>query len=117
MSQGRSRTAVGFTVKSGWASAILLAGPVTSPRVLDSQRVDLSDPANPESRQPYHAGFATARTSGPVLSGLIAAVERFGRQSVTDLVQQYQSAEHELRGAGVVDSQSDAEEVIMVGAD
>ena len=102
MSQGRSRTAVGFTVKSGWASAILLAGPVASPRVLDSQRIDLSDPAIPESRQPYHAGFATARTSGPELSRLIASVERFGRQSVKDLVQKYQSAEHELRGAGVV---------------
>jgi hypothetical protein len=102
MSQGRSRTAVGFTVKSGWASAILLAGTVKSPRVLDSQRVELSDPAIPESRQPYHAGFATARTSGPELSRLIASVERFGRQSVKDLVQQYQSAEHELRGAGVV---------------
>ena len=104
MSQGqiRARTAVGFTVKSGWTSAIVLAGPVTSPRVLDSQRVDLSDPANPESRQPYHAGFATARISGPVLSGLIASVERFGRQSVTGLIRQYQTIEHELRGAGVV---------------
>jgi len=106
--QGRSRTAVGFTVKSGWASALLLAGPVTSPRVLDSQRVDLSDPAILESRQPYHAGFATARTSGPVLSRLIASVQRFGRRSVTGLIRQYQTVEHqqtvehELRGAGVV---------------
>jgi hypothetical protein len=96
------KTALGFTVKSGWASAILLAGPVTSPRVLDSQSVDLSDPANPESRQPYHAGFATARTSGPELSRLIATVERFGRQSVTGLIRQYQTVEHELRAAGVV---------------
>jgi hypothetical protein len=100
--QGRSRTAVGFTVKSGWASAIVLAGTPTSPRVLASQRVDLSDPAIPESRQPYHAGFATARTSGPVLSRLLASVERFGRQSVTGLIRQYQTVERDLRGAGVV---------------
>jgi hypothetical protein len=100
--QGRSRSAVGFTVKSGWTCAVLLAGAATSPRVLDSRRADLSDPAIPESRQPYHAGFATARTSGPVLSGLIASVERFGRQSVTGLIRQYQAVEHELRGAGVV---------------
>jgi hypothetical protein len=96
------RTALGFTVKSGWASAIVLAGTSTSPRVLESRRVDLSDPANPESRQPYHAGFATARTSGPELSRLIAAVERFGRQSVTGLIRQYQTVEHDLRGAGMV---------------
>jgi hypothetical protein len=100
--QGRSRTAVGFTVKSGWASAILLAGPVTSPRVLDSQRIDLSDPAIPESRQPYHAGFATARAGGPVLSRLLASVEQFGRQSVTGVIRQYQTVEPELRGIGVV---------------
>jgi hypothetical protein len=100
--QGRARTAVGFTVKSGWASAVLIAGTATNPRVLESQRVNLSDPAIPESRQPYHAGFATARPSGPGLSRLIASVERFGRQSVTGLIHQYQTVEHELRGAGVV---------------
>jgi hypothetical protein len=104
MSQGqsRARTAVGFTVKSGWASAVLIAGTATNPRVLESQRVDLSDPSIPESRQPYHAGFATARPNGPGLSRLIASVERFGGQSVTGLIRQYQTVEHELRGAGVV---------------
>ena len=50
------RAAIGFTVKSGWACAVLVAGSATSPRVVDSRRVDLSDPAIPESRQPYHAG-------------------------------------------------------------
>jgi hypothetical protein len=100
--QGRSGTAVGFTVKSGWACAVLLAGTVTSPRVRDSQRVELSDPAIPESRQPYHAGFATARASGPELARLIASVERFGRQSMTGLIRQYSTVDHELRAAGVV---------------
>ncbi len=40
----RSRAAIGFTVKSGWASAVLLSGPATAPRVVDSCRIDLIDP-------------------------------------------------------------------------
>ena len=89
-------------MKSGWASAVLLMGPVTSPRVVDSRRVDLSDPAIPESRQPYHAGFGTARDVGPELSRSIAAVKRFGRQSVSGAIRDYQTVGHRVRGAGVV---------------
>lgn len=73
-------------MKSGWASAVLLIGAATAPRVVDSRRVDLSDPGIPESGQPYHAGFGTARDTGPELSRLIATVKRFGRQSVNDAI-------------------------------
>lgn len=98
----RLRTAVGFMVKSGWASAVLMMGSATSSRVLDSRRLELSDPAVPESRQPYHAGFGTARSTGPELSRLVASVERYGRKSVMHLIRHYQTAGHQLRGAGVV---------------
>ncbi len=98
----RSRAAVGFTVKSGWAAAVLLIGPPTSPRVADSRRVELSDPVIPESRQPYHAGFGTARGSGPELSRLLRSVRRFGRQSVVGLIRHYKAADHQLAGVGVV---------------
>jgi hypothetical protein len=100
--RGRDHAAIGFTIKSGWACAVLLAGPAKSPRVVDSRRVDLSHPAVPESRQPYHAGFGTARASGPELSHLIATVKRFGRQSVTGVIRQYEMAGHPLRGVGLV---------------
>ena len=88
-------------MKSGWASAVLLTGPAESPRVVDSRRVELSDPARPECRQPFHAGFGTARRTGPELSRLIASVKRFGRRSVTDVIRQFQTG-HQLRGIGVV---------------
>ena len=96
------RSAVGFTVKSGRASAVLLTGSATGVRVLDSRRIELSDPRLPESRQPYHDGFGTARAAGRERSRLIASVERFGMQSVTGLIAQYQNDGHSLRGAGVV---------------
>ena len=101
-SDGRTPAAIGFTVKSGWASVVLLTGPAASPRVVSSCRVELSDPAIPESRQPYHAGFGTARSAGPELSRLVAGVKRFGRKSLSDLIRQYQAGEHHVFGAGVV---------------
>ena len=94
--------AIGFTVKSGWASAVLLVGPASAPGVLESRRVELSDPADPEARQPYHAGFGTARDSGPELTRLITAVQKFGRRSATTLIRRYQASGHPVRGAGLV---------------
>src|SRR5207247_2796862 len=94
--------AVGFTVKSGWASAVLLLGPYACLRVLEARRLGLSEPAFPESRQPYHAGFGTPRTMGPELSRLVASVQHFGRTSVADLIQHYRAAGHDLGGAGIV---------------
>jgi hypothetical protein len=81
---------------------VLLTGLPSSPRVADSRRIDLSDPAIPESRQPYHAGFATARASGPELSHLVGSVRRYGRESVTSLFREYHTAGHRLVGVGVI---------------
>ena len=94
--------ALGLTVKSGWASAVLLTRAGGSLRVADSRIVLLSDPAVPDARQPYHAGFGTARAAGAGLSHLLASVKRFGRKSLSDLLRQYADAGHQIRGAGIV---------------
>jgi hypothetical protein len=98
----RPVAAAGFTVKSGWASAVLLAGPAGSPRVLDSRIVDLSDPEMPDARQPYHAGFGTARASGPRLNRLVATVERYGTRSVGARLREFQHAGYRVGGVGLV---------------
>jgi hypothetical protein len=97
-----TRAALAFTVKSGWASAVLLAGAASSPRVVDSRRVELCDPASPESRQPYHAGFGTARASGSALSQLVAAVNAFGERSVAAAILQHRASSYNVCGIGVV---------------
>ena len=89
-------------MKSGWAAAVLLIGPPASPRVTDSRRIDLSDPAIPESRQPYHSGFGTARTSGAGLRHLVSSVRRFGQRSASSLIRIYAAAGYSLTGAGLV---------------
>jgi hypothetical protein len=98
---GGSRAALGFTVKSGWAATVLLIGSPAAPYLADSRRIDLSDPAIPESRQPYHAGFGTARSSGAELKRLVSSVRRFGRRSVLSVVETYATG-HALTGAGLV---------------
>ncbi len=99
---GGKFAAVGFTVKSGWAAAVLVGGSTKSPRVLDSRRVELSDPAIPDSRQPYHDGFGTARAGGPELSRLLASVKQFGKKSVTTVLKEYQAGGFRLSGTGMV---------------
>ena len=102
MSATTTQSAVGFTVKSGWACAVVVTGTPSSPRIADSRRVELGDPGNPRAAQPYHAGFATARKAGRELTDLVASVRRFGQRSVTHLIRFHESGGHDLRGAGIV---------------
>ena len=97
-----SRAAIGLTIKSGWAAAVLLDGHPRSPRVVDSRRIELSDPSVPESRQPYHAAFGTARAEGPDLSRLLDLVRQFASASIAEAIRQYRSAGHHVTGAGLV---------------
>lgn len=98
----RQRAAVGFTVKSGWAAAVLLEGPRGSPRPVDSRRIELSDPQDPDSRQPYHAGFGTARADDERLAELLRVVRREGRSAVTGLLREYAGQGHRCAGVGLV---------------
>ncbi len=98
----RPPAAIGLRVKSGWASVVLLSGPVASPRVLDRRILDLSDPAIPASRQPFHAGMGRAQRHVAKLARLVRVVEGYARRSVAALVKDYRAAGHRLRGVGVV---------------
>ena len=97
----KERAAIGFTVKSGWAAAVLIGGTADSPVVVDSRRVEISDPDIPDAKQPYHAGFGTARDAGDELKRLVASVKSYGRKSVKTLLRDYAKQEN-LRGAAVV---------------
>jgi hypothetical protein len=94
--------AIGFTVKSGWTAAVLVAGPASAPEVVDSCRVELSDPAVTESRQPYHASFGTARDTGPELTRLLESIRGYSESSLNDLFGRYRAAGHDLTGIGLV---------------
>jgi len=95
-------SALGFTIKSGWACAIILDGSGKTPQVVTSRRLELSDPADAHGRQPYHAGTGTARKPGPQLEKLIASVEQFGRRAVDAFIREHEKAGRRFAGAGIV---------------
>jgi len=94
--------AIGFRVKSGWATAVLLAGPIQGPHVLDRRAIDLSDPAVPESRQPYHARMGMLETDEGKLARRRMIVTAATRQSVRDLLRDYRKGGHTVRAVGLV---------------
>ena len=99
---------IAFRVKSGWATAVLLAGPIDASVVLDAGIVHLSDPKVPDSKQPYHDGMYVARKEGPQLKRLLASVAAYSQRSLATLLSKYVAAGYRLSEAGlVVGSDSD----------
>jgi hypothetical protein len=95
-------SALGFRVKSGWAIAVLLAGPARSPRVADTRVVQLGDPADPKARQPYHGGTGKEERDAAKIARRVAAVERYAGKSLAALIAEYRAAGHRPRGVGIV---------------
>ncbi len=99
------RAALGFRVKSGWATAVLVVGgkPAAPPQVTDRRVVELSDPAVPSTRQPYHAVMeASPRTGAKLARRLTSVVRRAARTSVRRLLKDYRGSGHHPVCAGIV---------------
>src|SRR5437764_2455778 len=104
--------ALGFRVKSGHAIAVALRGPVQSPVPLARVSVALSDPSIQATKQPYHAGFGTAREDRTEVARLVAIVERCARHSIAALLTDDRLASSSCHGAAlVVGSVIDPEQV------
>ena len=94
--------ALGFRVKSGWASVVLLTGPIGSPALRDNRMVDLSDPQFPETRQPYHATFGQLETDAKKINRRTDIVHRITKQSITDLLSDYRRKGNSITRASLV---------------
>src|SRR5439155_3780352 len=82
--------ALGCRVKSGWATAVLVEGPVRSPRVVDRRAIELSDAHVPTSRQPYHAvRDARPGQAARLERYLRGVVERVSKRSLGALLKEY----------------------------
>jgi hypothetical protein len=107
-----AEAAVGFRAKTGWAAAVLLGGPTDAPRVLDSRRLELCDPDEPHSRQPYHAGVGTFQKDDAEVERLVRGVHRVAARAIADLLVEYAAAGLEPRkGAVVAGSKVDPERI------
>lgn len=98
----RLRSAVGFRVKSGWATAVLLAGPAQSPQVLDRRVIELCDPEVPDTRQPYHARAGTLEEDEAKIKRRVTLIRRATKKSVATLLKRCSDEGLHVRGAGLV---------------
>ena len=94
--------AFGFRVKSGYAIAVALRGPASAPEVVARRVVELSDPASPETRQPYHDGFYTQQNDAREIARRLKMVEGCAKRSVTSLLKDGCFAGLRCRGAVLV---------------
>ena len=98
----RTRFALGFRVKSGYAIAIALSGPAAAPTPVLRRRVELSDPENGATKQPFHDGFGTAQEDGRVIARLTAIIERCTRRSIAALLEDDRLRDASCEAAGLV---------------
>jgi hypothetical protein len=104
--------ALGFRVKSGWVATVLLKGPPRSPQLCDVQRIDLSDPRLPETRQPYHAAMGRLETDTRKINRRVDVVRRIAEKSIAKLLAGYRQQNFTIkRAALVVGSQIDPRSV------
>ena len=106
-------TAIGFRIKSGYAIAIVLAGPAKTPAVVARRIVDLCDPDAAETKQPYHDGFGTENEDPREIARRVKIVERCATQSVSRLIDDVRgaAARSDLYAGLVVGSVIDPQQV------
>jgi hypothetical protein len=97
-----NRLGLGFRVKSGYAIAVVLGGPASAPVIIARRIVDLSDPAVPETRQPYHDGFFKQQDDPRELARRVRIVKRCAKQSIGRLLKDECFAGARCSGAGLV---------------
>ena len=83
--------AIGFRVKSGYAVAVVLAGPAAAPQPLARAVIDLSDPKVAGTRQPYHDGFYQSEQDERAIARRVSVVKRCAVRSVAALVGEVRS--------------------------
>jgi hypothetical protein len=108
----RSLAALGFRLKSGRAAAVLLTDSAHLPQLCDVQRIDLSDPRLPETRQPYHAAMGRLETDTRKINRRVSVVRRIAEKSIAKLLASYRQQNFTIkRAALVVGSQIDPHSV------
>ncbi len=98
----KRQAALGFRVKSGWATSVLLAGSIRSPELCDSRVIELSDPDDLATRQPYHAAMGQLETNVAKLKRRTESVDRMARKAVAELLQRSTGCGYRSRRAALV---------------
>jgi hypothetical protein len=99
--------AIGFRVKTGRATAVVMAGPASAPRVLSRKSLQLWDPAIPESHQPWHADFELPPDeSAHIVPMALKAVECVALSTLRELVDEIRTTHGAIVGIALVTGSS-----------
>jgi hypothetical protein len=96
------RATLGFRVKSGSAVSIVIDGSIRSPHLCQIRVIDLSDPRDPETRQPYHAAMGVLEMNARKLKRRVQSVRRATEQSIVDLLKRCTDNGYGIRRAALV---------------
>jgi hypothetical protein len=94
---------IGLRAKTGRAIAVVLTGPLTSPRVIKRFEFSVVDPAAPKTYQPYHEvldlPWEQAQAGAQKLS---RKIERVATKALRSLVRELESEGFNVCGVGIV---------------
>ncbi|HET8644458.1 MAG TPA: hypothetical protein VFO85_03140 [Vicinamibacteria bacterium] len=94
-----------FAPHSGWAAAVVLGGSGAEPRVLARTQIEMADPRDPESRQPYHAVEELAvEAAARRLHRYMAVAERMATAAMEALLEDVAARGHRVLSVGILDS-------------
>ena len=94
---------IGLRAKTARAIAVVLAGPVDSPRVVRRVELALSDPAIPATSQPYHEVMDLPWERATVAVRKSAKkIETIASKAVAGLIGDAQAEGYAVRGIGIV---------------
>jgi len=100
---GASTVSIGLRAKTARAIAVVLAGPIESPRVVRRAELILSDPAIPATYQPYHEVLDLSWERATVAVGHTAKrIEEVATESLVRLVAELRAEGFDVRGIGIV---------------
>src|ERR1700683_1436895 len=95
--------AIGFRVKTGRATAVVMAGPASAPHILSRRHLHLWDPAIPESTQTWHADSELPPDeSARIVPIALEAVDRVASSVLRTLVDEVRSAHGPIVGIALV---------------
>jgi hypothetical protein len=98
-----SEVVIGFREHTGWAAAVVLAGPMEEPALVERRRVELLDGELPANA--YHVAQALERRDAArVVAEVRAAAFACGGRAVAELVGDLRADGHDVTMAAVAES-------------
>lgn len=99
----RGPVALGFRVRTGRATAVVLGGDPSAPLLLERLQLTLYDPQVPGSGQPYHAGLEAPQGKAEgIVRRATEAARKVVLPAVRGFVEEARARSSALRGAGIV---------------